>query len=331
MPNHKLVSVIIPTYNNAKFINEAINSVLKQTYKNFEIIVVDDGSTDNTKRILESYIKGNEIKYIYQENKGTSSAKNAGIKNSRGEYIKFLDSDDLLLPECLKLQIDFLERNKNFDIVYSNFYYFDNTGQKFVFANHLKNADKIRPTGDLLPYLLYGNFIAINTLLFKKEVMDKVGFFNEELSHHEDLEYLLRIAIKKIKFGYIHQFLASCYLRSDSLSTNKIKMAETLFQIFQFINNNLDNDLKRKFEVNKKLILYEYAYGVCLLRNNQSEKGRKILKSTILKKDLPITQKIIGVIRIISSYFSLFNFLLIKFEKIFEKSNYIKLNIKLRQ
>ena len=107
-----LVSIIIPAYNVEKYVQEAIDSALSQIYKDIEIIVVDDGSTDNTKKVLNPYIKKGQIHYIYQENKGLSSARNTGIRAAKGGYIAFLDSDDLFLPEKMQRQVDFLEKHQ---------------------------------------------------------------------------------------------------------------------------------------------------------------------------------------------------------------------------
>lgn len=103
------VSVIIPTYNGAHYICDAVKSVLNQTFKEFEILVIDDGSTDNTKSLLEAWIKEGAIKYIYQSNKGLSGARNTGIQQAQGLYLKFLDCDDLLYPRQLELQVNQLK------------------------------------------------------------------------------------------------------------------------------------------------------------------------------------------------------------------------------
>ena len=119
------ISVIIPTYNYANYVRDAVESVLNQSYKEFEIIVVDDGSTDGTKKVLEPL--KNRIRYIYQENRGLPSAYNTGIKASKGEYIAFLDSDDLWLPEKLKLQKKYFDDNPAVGMVICNGYLFNDT------------------------------------------------------------------------------------------------------------------------------------------------------------------------------------------------------------
>ena len=107
-----LISIIIPTYNYAEYIQKAIDSVLAQTYKNCEIIVVDDGSTDNTQEIIENKYK-NKVRYYYQENKGAPAARNKGIKKSKGEYLSFLDADDYLTESSIENRLTVLEQNKS--------------------------------------------------------------------------------------------------------------------------------------------------------------------------------------------------------------------------
>jgi len=117
------VSVIIPIYNRLQYLPAAIGSVLNQTYQDFEIIVVDDGSTEDVKGKISEYIKQNpskKIKYFYQENKGVSAARNRGIKEATGEYIAFLDSDDIWVPEKLSLQTEYLAKNKTIDVVFGD-------------------------------------------------------------------------------------------------------------------------------------------------------------------------------------------------------------------
>ena len=119
MPDkHQIVSVIIPTYNRAKYITSAIDSVLSQTYNNIEIIVVDDGSNDSTREVLYRY--GNKIRYVYQENLGVSAARNRGIELSKGEWIAFLDSDDVWFPKKLSVQMEHISERPEIDVHVTN-------------------------------------------------------------------------------------------------------------------------------------------------------------------------------------------------------------------
>lgn len=123
----KLVSVIIPAYNSETFITKAIDSVLSQSYPHIETIVVDDGSTDHTARVVRSY--GDRIKYVYQDNQGHAKARNRGLQESRGEYCAFLDADDCWLPQKVELQVDILERNPDTGITHCNHTKIDEQGR----------------------------------------------------------------------------------------------------------------------------------------------------------------------------------------------------------
>lgn len=194
--NEPLVSVIIPTYNRANLVCQAIISAFNQTYKSKEIIVVDDGSADDTKEILSQY--GDKIKYIYKINGGVSSARNAGIKEAKGEYIAFLDSDDAWRPEKLELQIGFLRQNSHIDAVISDVEFIDDKG---VVLRKTCLRSIIPEDGDILPYLI-SHFQAMHTILLKKSVFEDVGYFDISLTTAEDIDMLLRIA-NNYKIGLI--------------------------------------------------------------------------------------------------------------------------------
>src|SRR2546428_514370 len=140
-----LISIIIPTYNSGRFVAQAVQSVLKQTYRCYEILVVDDGSTDETKDVLSKF--GNCIKYIYQENRGPSAARNVGIKVARGKYVCFLDADDMWVPNKLKVQLAFIERDDGIGLVFSDHEEFDAEGilcRSFL-AGKMFRSDIISP------------------------------------------------------------------------------------------------------------------------------------------------------------------------------------------
>ncbi len=194
--NEPLVSVIIPTYNRASLVCNAINSVIDQTYKNKEIIVVDDGSVDNTKEFLSRY--GDKLRYVYKINGGVSSARNVGIKEARGEYVVFLDSDDTLRPEKLERQICFLRQNSDIEAVISDVEFIDSKG---VVLRKTSLRSTIPEDGYILPYLI-SHFETMTTILLKKTVFEDVGYFDISLSTAEDIDMLLRIA-SKYKIGLI--------------------------------------------------------------------------------------------------------------------------------
>src|SRR5712691_10864800 len=120
-----MITVIIPTYNYAHFVDQAIQSVIDQTYPDWECIVVDDGSTDGTRDVVARFVDNDaRISYVFQDNKGLAAARNTGLKLARGRFIQFLDSDDLIEKEKLRRQLEFVEAHEELDIVYGNTRYF---------------------------------------------------------------------------------------------------------------------------------------------------------------------------------------------------------------
>src|SRR5215510_12177762 len=205
------VSVIIPAYNTEKFLAETIRSVLDQTYGDYEVIVVDDGSSDGTLGVARSFEP--RVKVLAQPNRGPASARNLAIRNSRGDYIAFLDSDDLWMKDKLEDQVALLERNPDAGLVYSEALMFtgNNADQKFV--------EKIGyPYEPSLGSLLYGDYIPNSTVVIRRACIDKVGLQNEsrEFIGVEDYEYWMRVAKHYAMIG-IPRPLAYYRIREDNL------------------------------------------------------------------------------------------------------------------
>lgn len=230
-----MVSVIMPAFNTEKYISQAIESVLDQTYQDVELIIVNDGSTDMTEKVIQKYL--NRISYIFQTNKGIAAARNIGIRASRGEYIAFLDSDDIWLPEKLKLQVNYLSTHLDTDLVYADYATFDNGGileENFAFARQVP-----RPIGYIFQELLLKCLIFTSTVMLKRKVLEKTGLFDERFLIGEDYDLWLRISAEH-KIGYITE-VVSKYRRHPSsitardLSTNKpweIKVIEKALKMF---------------------------------------------------------------------------------------------------
>ncbi len=255
------VSVVIPTYNCAQYITEAVESVLNQTYKDFEIIVVDDGSRDNTKEVIKRYL--NKIKYIYQQNSGPSAARNRGIKEAKGEYIAFLDADDIWLPQKLELQIKFME--KEVGLIFSDMILFNEKGiikNSFLKEKLFFNKLSIKPLSstekviydNVFNALLQENFIPTNTVIVKKECFNKVGFFDETLFSVEDRDMWLRIGLF-YDIGFINFPLVLKRFHETNISANQ------------------ELALKSRLKVMKKFLNY----------SNLPIKSKKIIKQTINK------------------------------------------------
>jgi glycosyltransferase involved in cell wall biosynthesis len=210
------ISVIIPTHNRASLLNRTIKSVLNQTFHDFELIIVDDGSTDNTKELINEFKKNDpRVQYIWQENSGRpSETRNTGIKNSKGKYITFLDSDDEILPEKLEKQIKkFNSVSKNVGLIYC--------GLQYIPENKNKQSKVIIPKlkGNLFKELLKGSFIGGITPLIKKECFQKSGLFDTSLPSGEDWDMWIRIS-KNYEFDYVPEALAIYHIHGKQISAN---------------------------------------------------------------------------------------------------------------
>ncbi len=182
------VSVIIPTFNRAHCIREAIHSVLIQSYPDFEIIVVDDGSTDDTETIVRSY--ESNVSYVYQENRGPSAARNSGIQRARGTYLCFLDSDDLWLKNKLKAQMELIRRSPEVKVCYTDEIWIRNGVRVNQRKIHRKYSGWI--FRNCLPLCI----ISPSSVLLHREVFDIIGLFDENLMVCEDYDLWLRVSCR---------------------------------------------------------------------------------------------------------------------------------------
>jgi len=265
---NKLVSVIIPTYNRAKIIKKSIDSVLAQTYQDIEIIIVDDGSKDNTKELIES-LNNPKIKYFYQENAGASAARNTGIKNASGQFIAFLDSDDVWLSEKLEKQLDVFKNNENIDIVYSGFKWIEETGDKYE-INRFKNY---KTKKEFAKFLLCNMLPICPIVMIKKSVFDNIGVFDENLIVAEDWEFCLR-ALPHHNFYYIDEVLTHFYRNNKSLSATADieKMKKTHLDVLERFFALKDNYKNYGIFKNRALSHQYFVFALMTFyraRNNQ--------------------------------------------------------------
>lgn len=180
------VSVVIPVYNGTNYLREAIDSVLNQTYNNYEIIVVDDGSTDETWAIIQSY--GSKVRGIRQENRGVAGALNNGIRSSTSDYVAWLSHDDLFLPVKLQRQIEFLLQNNQFAACYTDYYQINQSG------SILRAIESPWYPREQAMWVLFGQmYINGSTMLIDRNCFAKVGWFSEEWRYTQDAEMWLRI------------------------------------------------------------------------------------------------------------------------------------------
>ena len=189
MAEQALISVITPTYNRAAFLAEAIDSVLAQSFQNFELLIVDDGSTDDTQTVVNNYKHDARVVYQFQENQGQSVARNNALHHSRGEFICFLDSDDRWLPERLQWALDAFEAQPFVGVVYGDELVMNEAGQ--VTGSKSTGGDQ---SGRILPAMLKDNIIPLNTGMIRKECLEKVGGVDPTIRVADDYDMWLRLS-----------------------------------------------------------------------------------------------------------------------------------------
>jgi glycosyltransferase involved in cell wall biosynthesis len=224
------ISAIIPTYNYARYVRRAVDSALNQTYPVAEVIVVDDGSTDNTREVLAEY--GNRIRYVYQANRGLSGARNTGIREATSPWVAFLDSDDCWMPEKIERQVKLVEADPTVDLVYT--------------ASMLHFTDgRVTPTGVVEPSQLWPRFRYINsvtpsTVLIRRDLIMKAGGFDETLRYCEDWEMWVRLG-PKVKYAAVAEPSIAYQITPGSLSAN---VAQELATAERIIDKTLVKDLR---------------------------------------------------------------------------------------
>lgn len=220
-----LVSIIIPIYNDQVNIIDTIKSVKSQVHDEFECIIIDDGSTDSSREIIKQHIEEDErFTYIYQSNKGLSSARNKGLSLARGNYIQFLDSDDLISQTKIYDQISFFQKNRNADIVYCNYQYF-NSENYYWNENKLKIQIGKSFLTDLILYWGTSFSIPIHCMLIKKNFLEMFYIkFDETLPAKEDLDFHLQCALRKVNIQFINSIDAFYRVSGNSMSQNMTRM-----------------------------------------------------------------------------------------------------------
>jgi len=272
------VSVIIPTYNKAPFIREAIDSVLAQTFKDLEILVIDDGSTDETAAVLKSYLDTGQISYFYQANQGPSAARNKGLAQAKGQYIKFLDSDDFLYPEQIEKQIRDIEQEPGV-ISITDCVILKLNGSLEKRPVKLPGKDK------QLASFIESNRGVIHAFLVPKPLLDRVGGFDGSLTCSEDTDLWIRILATGASMKHL-PMTGCCYrMLKTGISDNTENMFFQKIKIYEKVNQSyLKQDQTPPFLMDSLL-----AVNAKLL---EESKARKIDPTKHLPNTLKMTDKI---------------------------------------
>jgi glycosyltransferase involved in cell wall biosynthesis len=250
--NKEKVSVVIPTFNRAQYLLEAIDSVFAQTYRNFEIIVVDDGSTDCTSEVLKKY--GSKIISLHQENAGVSAARNFGTAHATGNFIAFLDSDDIWFPDKLERYLQVFWTHPEYRLLTGNMAIIDKDGKHFC---------GIKPTvapGDDFESLIERGSGMCSTIMIRREILDEIPgkLFDEELCCFEDLELCIRVASKCRMFHFdlplayyrLHQ---NSFVNQIASYSSQVKFWEKMRGSYRPLLN-----LKLKTSIRRRIIAISY-------------------------------------------------------------------------
>ena len=226
------VSIIIPTYNCGDYLGRAIDSVCAQTYKDYEILLVDDGSTDDTKDVVMQY--GRKVAYLYQQNRGVSAARNHAISKASGELLAYLDADDMWYPEKLERQVAFLDTHQECGLVHSEISVI-NDQDEVLHARFNQETKRPVPQGYCIPALLRRSHIQTLTVVERQKCFDSVGGFDERLPIVQDYLHWIMIAAEGYGIGYLAEPLGKYRWRTGSLMGNSTRLLEDYVQLYNIL------------------------------------------------------------------------------------------------
>ena len=266
---YPLVSVVVPLYNHEHYIKIAVESVLSQDYPNMEIIVIDDGSTDNSAAVVEAIIANSResIRIIKKQNEGITKTLNLGIRSSRGEYICILASDDYLLPGSITCRVEFLEGNRQKLAVFGDAVVVDSNGRQVYQSaiEQLHNGKKsfLKIDTLLASEIVFRWSVPGPVFMARRALYDEIGFYDENILV-EDWDFYLRIACKNL-LGFIDRYVAAYRIHDSNSYTTRSKQEKYLRSFVQAASKNIDNysGLSRI-----RLILLKHRLNTVLMANN---------------------------------------------------------------
>ena len=274
------VSINLCCYNSEKFLEETLQSIFSQTYKDWELVIINDGSTDATEAIINKYIRhGYSIIYHYQQNKGLGSSRNEALKRSQGEFIAFIDHDDLWMPEKLEKQIT-LFQDMDVGLVFTDVVNFDDKGSHQILYDHFKYR-----TGYCFSNLLLKNYLCLSSVMIRKKCLNGLSdWFCSKLSWLEDRDLFLRIA-SKWKLDIVDLPLIKRRVHSNNLTSqidHSVKKEELNYLIERLIKQipNFSSTYKREIKEMRTNHLVREAFY--LFNSNRAIEARKLLFTKLL-------------------------------------------------
>lgn len=269
------VSVIIPTYNFGSFISETLISVINNDYKNTEIIVIDDGSTDSTGELVNGL--SGDIEYIFQNNSGRSAARNNGMQHANGKYLAFLDSDDLLTVDSISERVQYLEDNPDIGWVCTNAMEFDQSGDLRLFLDQFEWLDL---TKDHFCQLLRGCFPLTSTVMIRSELINEVGGFNLDTKYGEDIEFFLRLLLIS-KLGVMNKPLTRRRIHPTQSVSSTFDRWNSRVGIYSNFKPSIGKMTDQQHKaLNDALKFAYYKLGECYWERNDFKTARSMFLSS---------------------------------------------------
>lgn len=227
------VSVVLTTHNGATrgYLKAAADSVITQTFTDYELLIIDDGSTDKTKDVCYQYLNHGNVQYIYQQNSGLAAARNTGIKAANGDYICFIDDDDVWKENKLKIQVSLLDKNKHISMTFTNLEFIDEKGN--VIGEQCHFAE-----GNIFKKLLCENIVdAPSSVMIRREALNRSGLFKEWMKSAEDYELWLRVA-REHNIQSINEKLVKYRIHQNKMMRNQSKMEFYTFSALYYATEN---------------------------------------------------------------------------------------------
>ena len=297
-------SIIVPTYNYGHFIVQCLHSISEQIYNNWECIIVDNASIDNTEEVCRSFL--NDERFIYHrmtENKGPSIARNFALNIVSGEYILFLDADDTIEVTKL-LSANQIINNYKIDVVFTNHAFFKLTPNEIYLEHNLNDKFQagIVKSSNVNKFLISGNIFVISSPITRKKVFDKIGFFDEQIKYNEDWELWLRMSFEDVLFYYDSTEGTRTLIRNHSRSHSKDNITMYLSGIYVCKKhmNKFTGNSKNEFEL--KLLSQRYTLTRMLFERYASGQNRKkellmsLNNNSLASKELLFSRKILSLI-----------------------------------
>lgn len=276
-----LVSIIIPTFNSRKWLGAAIESALAQTHRQCEILVVDDGSTDGTSDWLAETF-GSRINCLYKDNGGLSSARNFGLMHAKGNYIQFLDADDLILPDKVSTHVEFLDGHPEYAVVYSHTVCFHDGNQDERFDWW---GQEFYRSGNVFYDMVDQGFILTHAALTRRDWIDRAGHFDEDLQNCVDGDFWLRLACAGAQFYHLPGDAMALYrVRPNSQSANRIENRRSMIRVLTKVYKHVSvSDKDARSRIRRAIGRWHGEYGYSLLEAGALYQGLVHLFISLLR------------------------------------------------